>query len=342
MVFFCSSFDCYTPLERPSVAQPPSGQTISAPHPTDLEDGECATDSDSPAADESSCDSDSEIQKRVIAMPRQPKKAPLHPPPIAASVSQPQGPLLAKKKYNIWTEKIREDSLTETMMNFGVNRDGRDSRNVEWYDHTLGNRFNKDGVTNRLKRRRHSGSRRGSEEVDEAEQDGDSMDMDHGGGKRVCYNNSRQNRARLLDDLAAPEDAALEEVAKEIAINLKESNVQLIAQVTTALGREFVQAIYKETQRIEEDGGMMIRGNRRRRTSGGVFLFLVKHNDEIGEEKKREAFKPVVDSAEEESKRDEEIEELKKTLITQDSPKLRPRVDAIQTYSTRKLREIIG
>lgn len=341
MILFRSSFDCYTPLERPSANQPPSGQPISAPQPTDREDGECDTDGDSPAADESSCDSDSEIPKRAIALPRQ-KRALLHPNPIAASVSQPQGPLLAQKKYNIWTEKIREDSLTETMMNFGVNREGRDSRNVEWYDHTLGNRFNKDGVTNRLKRRRHSGGRRGSEEVDEEEQNGDSMDMDYGGGKRVCHNNSRQNRARLLDDLAAPDDAALEEVAKEIAMNLKEANVQLITQVTTALGREFVQAIYKETQRIEEDGGMMIRNNRRRRTSGGVFLFLVKHNDEIGEEKKREAFKPVVDSAEEESKRDEEIEELKKTLITQDSPKLRPRVDAIQTYSTRKLTEIIG
>ena len=100
-------------------------------------------------------------------------------------------------------------------------------------------------------------------------------------------------------------------------------------QVTTVLGREFVNGIYKETQRIEEDGGMMIRGNRRRRTSGGVFLFLVKHSDEIDEAKKRDAFKPIADSAEETSKRDEEIEELKKTLITQDSPKMRPRIDAV-------------
>lgn len=110
------------------------------------------------------------------------------------------------------------------------------------------------------------------------------------------------------------------------------------------LGREFVQSIYKETQRIEEDGGMMIRNNRRRRTSGGVFLFLVKHNDEIGEEKKREAFKPIVDSAEDTSKRDEEIEELKKTLITQDSPKLRPKLDSIRTQdmsSTRKHHRMI-
>lgn len=106
--------------------------------------------------------------------------------------------------------------------------------------------------------------------------------------------------------------------------------------MTTVLGREFVQNIYKETQRIEGDGGMMIHNNRRRRTSGGVFLFLVKHDDVIGEEKKREAFKPVVD---EEAKRDEDIEELKKTLITQDSPKLRPLVDSIRAQEMCSTRE---
>lgn len=105
------------------------------------------------------------------------------------------------------------------------------------------------------------------------------------------------------------------------------------------LGRGFVQSIYKETQRIEEDGGMMIRNNQRRRTSGGVFFFLIKHDDDITEEKKREAFKAIPDPSEEAAKRDEEIEELKKSLITQDSPKLRPKLDSIRSQdicSTRK------
>lgn len=304
------------------------------------EDGECDTDSDSPVASDSSSDSDAPpIQKRAIVQPRR-KRPPIPPAPSVAQTQSAE--VLAKKnKYNIWTEKIREDSLTETMRNFGVNRDGGDSRSVEWYDHTLGSRFSKDGVTNRLKRRRHSGGRQRDEDQEDQE-DGDSMDMDYGNaGKRVCHNNSRQNRARLLDDLDLPEEATLEEFGKQLAKNLKESNEALIVQVTTVCGRDFVQTIFKETQRIEEDGGMMIRGNRRRRTSGGVFLFLVKHNDEIGEEKKREAFKPIVDSAEEQSKRDEDIEELKKTLITQDSPKLRPRIDAIQNYSTRKSKDTL-
>lgn len=231
------------------------------------------------------------------------------------------------------------------MRNCGVNREGGEGRHVEWYDHTLGNRFGKDGQ-NRLKRRRHSGAAGGGrrresneEDLDDVDLDGeDSLDMYHNHGKRVCYNNSKQNKARLLDDLEAAEDASLEDVAKEIARNLKESNEALIVQVTKVFGRELVQGIYRETQRIEEDGGMMIRNNRRRRTSGGVFLFLVKHNDEVTEEQKREAFKdPAKESVEDSGrKRDEEIEELKKTLITQDSPKLRPRVDAIQMCSTRE------
>lgn len=233
-----SSFDCYTPLERPApqpvVAQ--NASTTAAQHSGDREDGECDTDSDSPAAVDSSSDSDTgKIQQRAIILPRRKRSLPVAPP--APSVEQQQlsqGTVLARKKYNIWTEKIREDSLTETMRNFGVNRDGGDSRSVEWYDHTLTNRFSKDGKTNRLKRRRHSGGRRKNDQDaddDDEEQDGNSMDMDcGGGGKRVCYNNSRVNRARVLDDLETPEDAPLEEVAKEIARNLKESNEGLIGE----------------------------------------------------------------------------------------------------------------
>lgn len=203
--------------------------------PADREDGECDSDSDSPVAADSSSDDDSDsgkIQQRAIILPRKRKVV---PPVAPIEPQQPPSTVLARKKYNIWTEKIREDSLTETMRNFGVNRDGGDSRNVEWYDHTLGNRFAKDGKTNRLKRRRHSGGRRrdgdgdDQEEVGGSDQDGDSMDMDCSSGKRVCYNNnSKQNRARVLADLEAPEEATLEEVAKEIAANLKEANEGLI------------------------------------------------------------------------------------------------------------------
>lgn len=220
-----SSFDCYTPLERPG----PATITTTA-HPPEREDGECDTDSDSPVAAESSEDSDTNAPttQRAILLPRR-KRAPIPAPP-----KQQQQSTATRKKYDIWTEKIREDSLTETMRNFGVNRDGRDDRSIEWYDHTLGNRFGKDGKTNRLKRRRNSGngsrsrgSVNGREEDEDDEEDGDNA-MECSGGKRVCYNNRKPNRARLLEDLVAGEGASLEEFAKEVTEKLKESNEALI------------------------------------------------------------------------------------------------------------------
>lgn len=330
MDFPGGSFDCYTPLERPGANTAATPIVSAANHPDEREDGECDSESD-PGAASSSSDSDTNLQRRTILQPRR-KRSTIPAPPLSVPEQPARENVLAKKKYNIWTERIREEALTETMRNFGVNRDGAgDNRNVEWYDHTLGNRFAKDGKTNRLKRRSSGGGGGGGRD----EEDDDSMDMDYGGGgKRTRYNNhhQKQSKPRNLEDLTAPADAKLEEVATEIARNLKETNEALVIQVTVVCGREFVEAIYKETQRIEEDGGMMIRGNRRRRTSGGVFFFLIKHNDEIGEDKKREAFKPiVVDSGEESSKRDEEIEELKKTLNSHDSPKLLSRLDTIQT-----------
>lgn len=150
-------------------------------------------------------------------MPRRKRTVPL--------VVQPQTNT-ARKKYDIWSEKIREDSLTETMRNFGVNRDGDNARNVEWYDHTMGGtRFAKDGTTNRLKRRRSSGrSRLSSDDRDED----DSMDMEGAGGKRVCYSKNWKSKRRVLEDLEASEEATLEEVAKELAQKLHETNESLI------------------------------------------------------------------------------------------------------------------
>lgn len=84
----------------------------------------------------------------------------------------------------------------------------------------------------------------------------------------------------------------------------------------------------------------MIMNGRRRRTSGGVFIFLVKHSD-IPEEKKKEAFTLDSEKCTESSRRDEEIEELKKTLITNDkgSPTLRPKelLNHQDTSTTRNL-----
>lgn len=210
-----------------------SSAPLAAP---EREDGECDSDSsDSAATLESSDDSDTKVapihQRTILPRRKRPPTAPSVPSGgVGEQVHQQQQS--TRKKYDIWTEKIREDSLTETMRNFGVNREGGDGRNIEWYDYTLTNRFAKDGKTNRLKRRRQSGGEERQYQQDAEEDDDDnSMDMDCSGGKRVCYNNRKHNRARILEDLVVVDaEASSEEVAKELAQKLKESNEALIRE----------------------------------------------------------------------------------------------------------------
>lgn len=51
------------------------------------------------------------------------------------------------------------------------------------------------------------------------------------------------------------------------------------------LGKEMPMEIFKETQRIERDGGMMVMNGIRRRTPGGVFYFylniMIKYQQKI-------------------------------------------------------------
>lgn len=56
------------------------------------------------------------------------------------------------------------------------------------------------------------------------------------------------------------------------------------------LGKEKAIEFFEQTKEIEHDGGMMIMNRSRRRTAGGIYLYLVKHDDHIPQEKIREIF----------------------------------------------------
>lgn len=47
---------------------------------------------------------------------------------------------------------------------------------------------------------------------------------------------------------------------------------------------------YEKTRKIEEEGGMLIMNGSRRRTAGGIYLWLVKNDEHIPQEKIREIF----------------------------------------------------
>lgn len=80
------------------------------------------------------------------------------------------------------------------------------------------------------------------------------------------------------------------EIGQVMARNLREEKSQLIVQVVAEIGKEASFDLYRTTQKIEREGGMLTINKKRRRTPGGVFLFLVKTSNNIEENAKRQIF----------------------------------------------------
>lgn len=94
--------------------------------------------------------------------------------------------------------------------------------------------------------------------------------------------------------------------------------------------------LFKETQKIESDGGMLIVNGMRRRTPGGVFLFLLKNCDDVNKKQKKEIFQEEARKTikgrkiAQALKRDQKVEELKQSLkIENDLPTLASRCELL-------------
>lgn len=116
-------------------------------------------------------------------------------------------------------------------------------------------------------------------------------------------------------------------------------------RVVNVLGRDLPIKLFKETQKIESDGGMLIVNGMRRRTPGGVFLFLLKNCDEISQKQKKDIFLEETRKTikgrklSQALRRDQKVEELKKTLkCDNDLPVLASRGDLLLASSTSHLR----
>lgn len=99
-----------------------------------------------------------------------------------------------------------------------------------------------------------------------------------------------KRESKILADLIATLDNSNEVFGRDMAEKLEEEKPELIERVVSVIGREASMNLYKITQKIEREGGMMTMNKLRRRTPGGIFLFLLKTSDKIDEDLKREIF----------------------------------------------------
>lgn len=242
-------------------------------------------------------------------------------------------------KYNIWTATLQED-LMENMRGCDVNNHRRD-REVESYDYRIKYRLNGDSeapITG-IKRRQSYSDDSDTNNLQNHQQDTKRFRVkSHLGKQRVsaklrlgpkvsgvgddsCNSNDGITTvARHVLDLTVSSACSNEEIAQDIAMKLYEEKDDLLLHAINTIGSEIPMKLFAETQKIELDGGMMTMDGYRRRTPGGVFLFLLKHCTEITKEQKKIIFYDDKKKFEKkrknshESKRDQKVEQLKKSL----------------------------
>lgn len=108
--------------------------------------------------------------------------------------------------------------------------------------------------------------------------------------KKQRYLQRKRNAPKHLPDLTVPLEGSEEEFGFDLAHKLEENNSELILKVVAVIGREASLNLFKVTQKIELNGGMLTMNKIRRRTPGGIFLFLLKTSNKIDEDQKQEIF----------------------------------------------------
>uniref|UniRef100_A0A182W799 Phosphorylated adapter RNA export protein n=1 Tax=Anopheles minimus TaxID=112268 RepID=A0A182W799_9DIPT len=355
-----SDSDGYTPLARPEQAKSEfASVSVSRPRQMDIVSDE--PDDDELHQDKSDSDGSSDGIGGGSRFGRGTYPTPMFGQPSRTGHQRmpephPQGVLPGKpnttsratnaagagrpNKYNIWTESLQEDTLMETMRGCDVTANGMRNRDVESYDYKLRSRLQSGNAFERLKRRQSN-----SDDSDGYAGGGKRMRTSHSSypetenrerrgsvkdriGKRNNSTDSNSddcahNAPRHIPDLKVEENCSNEAFGIELAGKLCETHTDLMVRVVEALGKEIPMKLFKETQKIEADGGMLVVKGWRRRTPGGVFLFLLKHCEEVDQEIKKTIFQEDKKAKQKEWKltknlnRDKKVEELKKTLNRQ-------------------------
>lgn len=120
-------------------------------------------------------------------------------------------------------------------------------------------------------------------------------------GKQGGKKNRRKNRLKkpkILPDLSVTLESNDEDFGRDMADKLEEEKADLIIRVVTVIGKPASLSLFKTTQNMERNGGMLTMNKFRRRTPGGIFLFLLKSSDKIDENLKKEIFESDRKSAE--------------------------------------------
>lgn len=261
-------FEGYTVLQRPHMVQPTEEQTKMGY--SDESDNSVDSDSDS--------DSDASITKT-----KRPK----------LKIKRSKGLLNNRgtnnDKYKVWCTQVQEESLTEDLVSCGVTKKLYQERSVESYNFTLRypSNTNESRNNNSSDDERYIGQRLTNKRTNSDRQN---VKLRLGKRRNSMEVDGHKGSVRIIADLSTTVDSTDEDVATDITDKLCEKKDLLIRRVVDIIGKEKAIDFFQKTKKIEEDGGMLIMNGSRRRTAGGVYLWLVKNDDHIPQEKIREIF----------------------------------------------------
>ncbi|CAH0551172.1 unnamed protein product [Brassicogethes aeneus] len=250
------SDNAYTPLERPANY---SQIQLANRFPVILPD----TDSEEEFSDS---DSDSDVPSKKVKI-RKPK---LKIKPVQRH--------LTKKKYDIWSSRIKDDNLSETLNNCDVSVKDK-SRSVENYDYKLALRMREEREDQILENRKNNKRTRD--------------DRSNVFLRQIQRSKSREKVSgtpRKILDLTVKVTDSPEDIAKDIANKLLEEKEELILKVVNTMGKEKAFEFFNETKKMELKGGMLTMNETRRRTPGGVFLYFVRNDYHITLDQKMAIF----------------------------------------------------
>nr|CAI5830880.1 unnamed protein product [Callosobruchus analis] len=194
----------YVPLERPV--------NYSAMQPTPRFPREDYQSESEEELQSSDSDSDSEPSSKQKKKPRIKLK------PKSRRTTAPKG-----KKYDIWSTRVQEDFLAETLNSCDVTSKDR-SRSVESYDYTLAYKFyNEDKVDSKP----FSDQRRGNKRTVD---DRNNSKFRQRRRSNSSDKDKKKGKSKIILDLSVDIDNSPEDIAKDVACKLYEEKGELICK----------------------------------------------------------------------------------------------------------------
>lgn len=260
-------FEGYNVLQRPHIVQAKEEQA------------KLGYSDESDDTDDTESDSDSDSAHTRNKKPKLKIKK-------TKSLSNNWGP--NNDKYKVWCTQIQEESLTEDLVSCGVTKK-LCQRNVESYNFTL--RFpsnaNESHNNNSSDDERYSEQRLTNKRTNSDRQN---VKLRLGKRRNSMEVENQKGSVRIIADLSTTIDSTDSEVATDITNKLREKQDSLISKIVSIIGKEKAIDFFQKTKQIEEGGGLLIMNGSRRRTAGGVYLWLVKNDEHLPQEKIREIF----------------------------------------------------